>query len=128
MRWCAYVCVCVCMEKYEGPRSYARVCIAEEDTNVVTDLIKQLGKNRGVKSIVENRNMTFSSSHLEGIEVDILWCYFCIGPGPGPGSRGKRFLGPLSPPVHLSGGRGTQIGPSGGHLWVWDPSLKVDRP
>ena len=45
-----------------------------------------------------------------------------------PGSRGKRFLGPVSPPVHLSGGRGTQIGPSGGHLWVWDPSLKVDRP
>ena len=29
----------------------------------------------------------------------------------GLGTRGKRFLGPVSPPVHLSGGRGTQIGP-----------------
>ena len=52
----------------------------------------------------------------------LFWRFFW------PGSRGKRFLGPVSPPVHLSGGRGTQIGPSGGHLWVWDPSLKVDRP
>ena len=33
------------------------------------------------------------------------------------GSRGKRFFGPFSPPVHLSRGRGTQIGPYGGHLW-----------
>ena len=33
------------------------------------------------------------------------------------GSRRKRFFGPFSPPVHLSRGRGTQIGPYRGHLW-----------
>ena len=43
-----------------------------------------------------------------------------------PGSRGKRFLGPVSPPVHLPGGRGTQIGPSTGQIWVWDPSKNMN--
>ena len=36
----------------------------------------------------------------------------------GLGTRGKRFLGPVSPPVHLSGGRRTQIGPCLSHFWV----------
>ena len=49
----------------------------------------------------------------------------------GLGTRWKRFLGPVSPPVHLSGGRRTQTGPFGGHVWVWGPSsrspLKVGR-
>ena len=36
-----------------------------------------------------------------------FWHFFLFGPG----RRGKRFLGPVSPPVHLSGGRRTQIGP-----------------
>ena len=39
----------------------------------------------------------------------------------GLGSRGKRFLGPVSPPVRLSGGRGTQIRPFEGHFWVLGP-------
>ena len=34
------------------------------------------------------------------------------------GTRGESFLGPVSPPVHLSRGRGTQIGPCLGHFWV----------
>ena len=44
-----------------------------------------------------------------------LFVFFCsFGPFLDPhglGTRGKRFLGPVSPPVHLSGGRGTQLGP-----------------
>ena len=48
-----------------------------------------------------------------------FWHFFLFGPG----RRGKRFLGPVSPPVHLSGGRGTQIGPFGGHFWSTIASL-----
>ena len=35
----------------------------------------------------------------------------------GLGTRGKRFLGPVSPPVHLSRGRGTQTGPIYDLFW-----------
>ena len=46
----------------------------------------------------------------------------------GLGTRGDRFFGPVSPPVHLSRGRRTQIGPIGGRLWVLaPPPLKVDH-
>ena len=46
----------------------------------------------------------------------------------GLGTRGNRFLGPVSPPVHLSGGRWTQIGPSRGPFVGFGPPFKGDRP
>ena len=45
-----------------------------------------------------------------------------------PGGRGKRFLGPVLPPVHLSGGRGTQIGPFRGHFWSTIASRRASGP
>ena len=44
----------------------------------------------------------------------------------GLGTRGKRFLGPVSPPVHLTRGRGTQIGPF--YFWVLAPPKKKIAP
>ena len=45
-----------------------------------------------------------------------------------PGSGGERFLGHFSYPAHLTGGRGTQIGPNLSHFWVFDPPLKSRSP
>ena len=44
----------------------------------------------------------------------------------GLGTTGKRFLGPVSPPVQLTRGRGTQIGSLWGHFWVLWASVAFD--
>jgi hypothetical protein len=43
------------VEKYVGPRSYARVGVVEEDTDSVRELIKQLGNHRGNKDVQVKR-------------------------------------------------------------------------
>ena len=44
----------------------------------------------------------------------------------GLGTRGKRFLGPVSPPVHLPRGRRTQIGPFLDNVWVLLARVAID--
>ena len=69
----------------------------------LTILMPKIGICRLLKSrspLKEDRGQCFE-----------VWQFWAFLAPHGLGTRGKRFLGPVSPPVHLSGGRGTQIGP-----------------
>ena len=83
---------------------------------------EDLGRIGGIRS-----HLVSSESVVIGPIFDpfVIGCKFLnfssFGPflaSDGLGTRGKRFLGPVSPPVHLTRGRGTQIGPCLSHFWV----------